>query len=140
MWLVLGAELEQVRKNVACPQFGDAHYGSWGALRLNQRRTIKRMIETIKYLDNRLEQELRGGSNWYSTDERLPEDDSGYDQASCLVLVSGKVGSITLKNAIELAYYSKSEGWILEMWPMAKELKVSHWMPLPAPPVECFEG
>ena len=69
-------------------------------------------------------------AQWIRADERLPEtDDQDY-----LVVVSGKIENVTLLNAIELAYYSKSDGWILEMWPMAKDPKISHWMPLPALP------
>ena len=70
------------------------------------------------------------GTEWIRADERLPEtDDQDY-----LVVVSGKFENVAFLGAIELAYYSKSEGWILEMWPMAKDLKVSHWMPLPELP------
>lgn len=69
-------------------------------------------------------------TEWIRSDERSPETDDQY----YMVVVSGKIDNITLKNAIELAYYSKSEGWILEVWPMAKDLKVSHWMPLPELP------
>lgn len=69
---------------------------------------------------------------WIRADERLPQTDDQY----YLVVVSGKVGNITLKNAIELADYSKSEGWILEMWPLSTDLEVSYWMPLPELPAE----
>ena len=40
-------ELNIIRQNIACPQFGDDHYGAWGALRLDQRRAIKKMVDTI---------------------------------------------------------------------------------------------
>ena len=40
-------ELKTIRQNISCPQFGDDHYGSWGALRLGQRRTIRRMLDEI---------------------------------------------------------------------------------------------
>ena len=55
MRLILGERLKRIRENVACPQFGDNHYGSWGALRLDQRRVIAQMIETIELLDKELE-------------------------------------------------------------------------------------
>ena len=53
--LILGYELELVRRKIACPQFGDRGYGEWGILTLHQRQTIFRMIETIKYLDSLVE-------------------------------------------------------------------------------------
>ena len=59
MRLILGAELKRVRENISCPQLGDDHYGSWGALRLEQRLTIARMIKTIEILDETLERVTR---------------------------------------------------------------------------------
>lgn len=68
---------------------------------------------------------------WVESAGRLPETgDQNY-----LVVVTGKFGNVTFQNAIEIAEYSKSDGWIFEAWPMAKDLKVSHWMPLPDPPL-----
>jgi hypothetical protein len=70
-------------------------------------------------------------SKWISVKDRLP-DKNGY----VLVIASGKPHkNITLKNAFELAEYSKV-GWILEMWPEWTKAKVTHWMPLPLPPTE----
>lgn len=40
--------LEDIRGKISCPQFADDHYGEWGALRLDQRRTIKRMLDFIQ--------------------------------------------------------------------------------------------
>ena len=40
-------ELKAIRQNVACPQFGDDHYGAWGALSINQRKAIYRMWDEI---------------------------------------------------------------------------------------------
>ena len=48
-------ELQIVRQNIACPQFGDDHYGSWGALNLNQRRAIKRMLHHVHILEEEIE-------------------------------------------------------------------------------------
>lgn len=47
--------LKAIRQNIACPQFGDDHYGSWGALNLNQRRAIKRMLDHINILEAEIE-------------------------------------------------------------------------------------
>lgn len=41
-------ELKEIRENIACPQFGDDHYGPWGALTLTQRKTTYRLLEEIK--------------------------------------------------------------------------------------------
>ncbi len=40
-------ELKVIRQNIACPQFGDDHYGAWGALNISQRRTIYKMWDEI---------------------------------------------------------------------------------------------
>ena len=60
MRLILGHELEKIREKISCKQFGDDHYGEWGILTLNQRRTILRMIETIQYLDRAIEDAVIG--------------------------------------------------------------------------------
>ena len=56
MRYVIGKELDQVRENIASPQLGDDHYGSWGALSFDQRTTIARMVETIKFLSALVDQ------------------------------------------------------------------------------------
>lgn len=43
-------DLEEIREKIACPQFGDNHYGEWGALRLEQRKTILRLISELQFL------------------------------------------------------------------------------------------
>ena len=40
--------LEEIREKISCPQLGDEHYGAWGILTLNQRRTIKRLLDFIE--------------------------------------------------------------------------------------------
>ena len=40
-------ELKVIRQNIACPQFGDDHYGAWGSLNLDQRRTIYKMWDEL---------------------------------------------------------------------------------------------
>ena len=64
----------------------------------------------------------------------LPEDGE-----LVVVLASGKpCENITLVDAYEMAEYSRDDNcsWILEMWPMWEDAKVTHWMPLPEPPAE----
>ena len=47
--------IKEIREYISCPQFGDNHYGKWGALRLDQRRKIKDLLD---YITN-LQQELK---------------------------------------------------------------------------------
>lgn len=63
---------------------------------------------------------------WIPVEERLPESDE-----DVLLIVNGKVDNVTLIDAYELGSFSKSDGWILEMWPEWEDPKVTHWMPLP---------
>ena len=43
-------EIKEIREYIACPQFGDDHYGKWGALRLDQRIKIKELLDYITNL------------------------------------------------------------------------------------------
>lgn len=42
---------DKIRKAIECPQFGNDHYGEWGALRLDQRRYIKRLLDELDGAD-----------------------------------------------------------------------------------------
>ena len=42
---------ERMRKAIRCPQFGYDDYGEWGALNLNQRRDIKRLLDKMDRAD-----------------------------------------------------------------------------------------
>lgn len=43
---------EKIRKVIECPQFGNARYGEWGALNLEQRKYIKRLLYELDSADN----------------------------------------------------------------------------------------
>lgn len=43
---------EKIRKAIECPQFGNLHYGEWGALRLEQRELIRRLLNELDSADN----------------------------------------------------------------------------------------
>ena len=58
-------------------------------------------------------------NKWISVKDKLPKDGE-----PVIVIVSGKVGNITLVDAMELADFSLDEGWILEMWPEWEDPKV----------------
>ena len=70
-------------------------------------------------------------TRWIPCSERLPESN-----LEVLVIVSGKVGNITLVNSVEIGDFDRDEGWILEMWPEWEDPNVTHWQPLPEPPKE----
>lgn len=42
---------DKIRKAIECPQFGNDHYGEWGALRLDQRKYIKRLLDELDSAD-----------------------------------------------------------------------------------------
>ena len=46
----MNKEIKEIRDYIACPQFGDDYYGKWGALRLDQRRKIKDLLDYITNL------------------------------------------------------------------------------------------
>ena len=43
---------EKIRKAIECPQFNNTRYGEWGALTLEQRRYIKRLLDELDSADN----------------------------------------------------------------------------------------
>lgn len=42
---------DKIRKAIECPQFGYDRYGEWGALRLDQRKYIKRLLDELDSAD-----------------------------------------------------------------------------------------
>ena len=44
--------------------------------------------------------------------------------------------NITLRNAYQLGSWNKTEGWIIEEYPVWEDAVVSWWQPLPEPPEE----
>ena len=40
-----------MKKAIECPQFGDSAYGEYGALRLDQRKSIKRLLDEMDRAD-----------------------------------------------------------------------------------------
>ena len=58
-------EIKEIREYIKCPQFGDDYYGKWGALRLDQRKKIKDLLD---YITN-LQEENERVSNLYKTYE-----------------------------------------------------------------------
>lgn len=53
-------ELKKIRDAVACPQFGDDHYGVWGAMEFEVRLVIHKLLNYIDDLQSELDS-WRGG-------------------------------------------------------------------------------
>lgn len=71
-------------------------------------------------------------NNWISVEDRLPEE---FEVVLCIV--NGKPETnITLRNAYQLGSWNKTEGWIIEEYPVWENAVVSWWQPLPEPPEE----
>ena len=77
---------------------------------------------------------------WISAAVKLPEE----DECEYLVIVNGEYTNDEYANGpyatqrfertVEIALYSKEEGWILEAYPDWDDPVITHWMPLPEPP------
>ena len=54
---------EKMREYIECPQFGNITYGKWGALNLEQRNLIKRLLDEMdsadEYIKKIFEENLR---------------------------------------------------------------------------------
>lgn len=55
--------LEILRDKIKCPQFGDIEYGEWGALKLEQRKAIKDLIDSSQNKDKTINDLLKRISN-----------------------------------------------------------------------------
>ena len=79
----------------------------------------------IDYME-RMEKEPE--RKWIPVSERLPEDGCGV-----LVTVNGKHNNIIFVNALEIAEYRNTEGWIIEGYLDWLDPDVIAWQPLPEP-------
>lgn len=82
----------------------------------------------IDYME-RMEKEPK--RKWIPVTERLPENGCGV-----LVTVNGKHNNIIFVNALEIAEYRNTEGWIIEGYLDWLDPNVIAWQPLP----ECWKG
>ena len=68
---------EKIREYISCPQLGDNHYGKWGALRVEQRLLIKRLLDELDRADNYIKkvylenQKLKEKVNQYENPEDM---------------------------------------------------------------------
>lgn len=65
---------------------------------------------------------------WIPVTEKLPENGCGV-----LVTVNGKHNNIIFVNALEIAEYRNTEGWIIEGYLDWLDPDVTAWQPLPEP-------
>ena len=75
---------------------------------------------------------LKARQRWIPVTDRLPSDPDTF----VLCIASGKANNIELVGAYQLATYNDEDGWILELFPAWIGVHVTHWMPLPEPPME----
>ena len=95
--------------------------------------TVSEMIDSALVFER--EPNLRPlrlySANWIESSEMLPKENE-----VVLVLADGKpTPKIELRGAYFIAEYSDEDGWILmghEDW--SRDVKVTHWRELPAPP------
>ena len=80
------------------------------------------LIDYIERMEKEPERE------WIPVSERLPEDEYGV-----LVTVNGKHNNITFIDALEIAEYDSTDGWIVEGYLDWTNPDVTAWMPLPEP-------
>ena len=61
-------EPKKIREKIACPQFGDRHYGEWGALRFEQRLCIFRLLQLVEAQEKRLRELEEKHGTWEEHD------------------------------------------------------------------------
>ena len=68
-------EIKEIREYISCPQFGDNHYGKWGALRLDQRIKIKQILDYITNLQQEIK-EANDSITWWTNRFKAVERDN----------------------------------------------------------------
>ena len=81
---------------------------------------VNRIAETLVYVP---------AGDWITSKQMLPEE------GQVLALVCGKYKNITFDHAVLIAEYVDGE-WILEQYPAAEDITVSHWAFIPDLPAE----
>ena len=84
------------------------------------------ICEALSMAIEALQEPQVGG--WIPVTEKLPENGCGV-----LVTVNGKHNNITFVNALEIAEYGNTEGWIIEGYLDWLDPDVTAWQPLPEP-------
>ena len=74
------------------------------------------------------ENEKTGG--WIDAEHEVPPD-SDHD---VLCVITGDYGNLHFEQGVLLGSYSKSEGWIVDLFPEWENVPVTHWRPIPEVP------
>ena len=96
-----------------------------GECMTEDRETYIQRFEALRMAIEALQEKER---KWIPVSERLPEDGCGV-----LVTVNGKHDNITFVNALEIAEYRNTEGWIIEGYLDWLNPNIIAWQPLPEP-------
>lgn len=88
---------ERIRKSIECPQFSNETYGEWGALNLEQRKYIKRLLDELDRADNYIKsvylenEQLK--DNWNKLKEIMEEETREYWNTNILEIMQKIEGS-----------------------------------------------
>ena len=76
-------------------------------------------------------------TEWISVDERLPEDVYGKYRKQITVLVCTESGKVSTTSRQRIVKFDKDKlEWVeLDIFEWSKMKRVTHWMPLPKPPM-----
>ena len=97
-----------------------------GECTTEDRETYIQRFEALRMAIEALQEPNVGG--WIPVTERLPDNGCGV-----LVTVNGKHDNIIFVNALEIAEYRNTEGWIIEGYLDWLAPDVTAWQPLPEP-------
>ena len=101
---------ERIRKWIECPQFSNETYGEWGALNLEQRKYIKRLLDELDRADNYIKsvylENKQLKDNWNKLKEHIGAEWYCFDNES----IEFEVAKDILNKMIELEQGSGSNG------------------------------
>ena len=97
-----------------------------GECTAEDRETYIQRFEALRMAIEALREPQVGG--WIPVTEKLPENGCGV-----LVTINGKHNNIIFVNALEIAEYRNTEGWIIEGYLDWLDPNVIAWQPLPEP-------
>lgn len=80
---------EKIRKAIECPQFNNTRYGEWGALNLEQRKYIKRLLDELDSADNYIK-------NLYLEHQKLKENYDRIYNENCILREKHNINDIGL--------------------------------------------
>ena len=103
--------IEYAKFRLECHTKGDGEYTDYGEF-------LVAAIEALQEPERK----------WIPVTEKLPENGCGV-----LVTVNGKHDNIIFVNALEIAEYRNTEGWIIEGYLDWLAPDVTAWQPLPEP-------